>query len=72
MSDWIVVLERDDEDPHVIVFDSLKAADRWATRVNRYSEKAWPNSFHNYARYPVTAKHPAAELGRIMAEERQD
>ena len=50
---YVVVIEREDDDPRVVVFDDLDDALWFRRRFNKISEEKWPSGFHNYARDPI-------------------
>lgn len=70
MATWIIVVERDDQDPLVVGFETRIEANEWRNKVNDYAEKAWPNSYHNYARVPEKPHSPQPAWSRIKADER--
>ena len=49
-NDYVVIIEKDGDDPLVVGFESPDDASRFIDTVNMLGEDVWPESFHNYAR----------------------
>jgi len=71
MEQWIVVVERHDESPIVVIFSAEDVANDWVHAYNMVSERVWPHDYHNYCRPPQKLVTPDAEFRRMLNQVRE-
>jgi hypothetical protein len=68
---YLVIIERQDDDPEAVVFEDRRDALIFREEFNAVAEVKWPMSFHNYARVPQEPL-TVRQANRLLDEKGED